>query len=206
MSQWLARVEDLLYSGEDVETEVEVDEGAVVVTSHRVLTFTPETEGANFDSVDRPNVAGVARTTRGSVEYLRQAVKALLVGAVLVAAGRVVSLDDMVGGIDLGSTGGAGMGLGGFLAMMQTLLDVLAVLDEILTAAGALALLLGSALLGAYALTREDLLVVEVAGDDDVELPAGGGDVDDVADDLDRAVRPAGGDDGGAETDSDPLA
>jgi len=213
MTRWLARVDDLLYDGEAVETEVEVDEGAVVVTSHRVLAFTPERDGANYDSVERPNVTGVERTNRGTVAPLFHAVKALLVGGVLVAAGQLVSLDDMVGGIDLGTTGGAGMGLGGFLSLMQSLLNLLAMLDEIMTVAGAVALLLGAALLGAYAWSREDLLVVQVAGDDDLELPAGE-DADDepVADRLDQAVRPdAAGDDASeghdrAEAGRDPLA
>lgn len=205
MSRWLARVDDLLFDGESVETEVDVGEGGVVVTSHRVLAFTPEAEGANFDYVDRPNVAGVERTTRGTFSYLSHAVKALIVGFVLLAAGRVVSLDEMVGGIELTTTGG--MGLGGFLSLMQSLLGVLAMLDEIMTATGALALLLGAVLLGVYAWTREDLLVVEVAGDDDLELPATEDPDDCVADRLDRAVRPgvASDADGQWQSDRDPL-
>jgi len=211
MAPWRTRVDDLLYDGEDVDTEVEVGEGAVVVTSHRVLAFTPESDGANYDYVDRPNVAGVERTARGTVAYLFHAVRALLVGGVLLAAGQLVSLDDMVGGVDLGTTGGAGMGLGSFLSMMQTLLDVLAMLDEIMTAGGAVALLLATLLLGAYAWSREDLLVVEVAGDDDLELPADEDGDDPVADRLERAVRPDDGSEDGDEArdsnrDPDPLA
>jgi hypothetical protein len=204
MTRWHARVDDLLFDGEDVETEVEVDEGAVVVTSHRVLAFTPDTAGANFDYVDRPNVSGVEQTTRGSVGFLATAVKAFVVGAILVAAGQVVSLDEMVGGIDVG-TGGE-MGLGGFIGLMQSLLNLLALLDELLVAAGAIALLVGALFLGAYAWSREELLVVEVAGDDDIELPVPERD-DAVADDLDRAVGPgpATGADDLAESGVDPL-
>ena len=187
MSQWLAHADDLLYDGEHVETEVDVGDGGVVVTSHRVLAFTPDAAGSNYEYVDRPNVGGVERTTRGSSSFLAHAVKALVVGGVLVAAGQVVSLDETVGTIELGTTGG--MGLGGFLGVMQSLLTVLTMLDEIMTTAGALALLAGAVLLGAYAWTRQDLLVVEVAGGDDVELPAPETD-EDVADQLDRAVRP----------------
>lgn len=206
MTRWLARVDDLLFDGERVETTVDVGEGGVVVTSHRVLAFTPETDGANYDYVDRPNVAGVERAARGSAQFLFHAVKALLVGAVLLAAGLTVSLDDMVGGIELTTTGG--MGLGGFLGLMQSLLSVLAMLDDIMTAAGALALLLGAALLGMYARTRRNLLVVEVAGDDDLELPAAGDAVDGAADQLALAVGP-GGSGGGEERprpDPDPPA
>jgi hypothetical protein len=122
----------------------------------------------------------------------------------LVAAGQVVSLDEMVGGIDVG-TGGE-MGLGGFIGLMQSLLNLLALLDELLVAAGAIALLVGALFLGAYAWSREELLVVEVAGDDDIELPAPERD-DAVADDLARAVGPgpATGVDDPAESGADPL-
>ncbi|SFR88968.1 hypothetical protein SAMN05216559_0558 [Halomicrobium zhouii] len=212
MARWRTRVDDLLYDGEDVETDVEVGEGAVVVTSHRVLAFTPESDGANYDYVDRPNVTGVERTNRGTIAYLFHAVKALLVGGVLLAAGQLVSLDGMVDGIELSTAGGAGMGLGGFLSVMQNLLNLLAMLDEIMTLAGAGALLLGALSLGAYALSRETLLVVEVAGDDDVELPAGeDGEDDSVAGRLEKAVRPDDGSEDGDEArdsnrEPDPLA
>lgn len=204
MSRWLARVDDLLYDGETVETEVVVGEGGVVVTTHRVLAFTPGGKGSNFESVDRPNVTDVERTTRGNFVYLTQAIKALIVGGVLLAAGQVVSLDSMVGGIELGTTGG--MGLGGFLSLMQSLLNLLAMLDEIMTAAGALGLLLGVVILGAYALSRESLLVVAMAGDDDLELPATQAD-DSVAERLDRAVRAEGssGADSPPDSEEDPV-
>lgn len=205
MSRWLGRVDDLLYDGEAVETEVAVGEGGVVVTTHRVLAFTPEGSGSNFESVDRPNVSGVERTTRGSFAYLTQAVKVLLVGGVLLAAGQVVSLDSTVGGIELGTTGG--MGLGGFLSLMQSLLSLLAMLDEIMTAAGALGLLLGVVILGAYALSRTDRLVIAVAGDDDLELPAAEADGS-VTARLDRAVRPEeeSTEDSPLEAGEDPVA
>lgn len=218
MSRWFARVDGLLYDGEAVETRVDVGEGGVVVTSHRVLAFTPEGEGSNFEYVDRPNVSGVERTARGQFRFAAGAVKAILVGAVLLAAGQLVSLDDMIGSIDL--TGAGGMGLGGFLGVMGTLLNVLVMLDEILTVLGALALLLGAFLLGVYAWTRTDLLVIEVAGGDDVEFPVdeegertGESDGEGIADRLDRAVRPEGRgeaddgreSDGRRESGRDPL-
>ena len=187
MSEWLDRVDGLLYDGETVETRVEVGEGGVVVTSHRVLAFTPDGQGANFRHVDRPNVGGVERTTRGEFGYLAAGSKALVLGAVLLAAGQSISLDGVVGSIDLTTT--TDLGLSGFLRAMQTLLDVLAMLDELVTVAGALGLLAAALLLGAYVRTREDRLVLDVAGDDGIELPIGRDDAATV-ERLDRAVRP----------------
>ncbi len=205
MSRWLDRVDDLLYDGEHVASSFDVGEGGVVITSHRLLAFTPDGEGANYRYVDRPNVVGVERTTRGSGTFLTPAVKALVVGAILLIAGQVVSLDDMVGTVEIESTGA--MGLGGFFGLMQSLLTAVAMLDELMTLLGALVLLVAVALLGLYARTRTDLLVVEVAGEDDLELPAGPDDGD-VADRLDLAVRPDAPTegDGGTGSGGDPPA
>lgn len=206
MSRWFARVDDLLYDGETVESRVDVGEGGVVVTSHRVLAFTPEADGANYRYVDRPNVGGVERTARGNATVLAPAIKAFVVGGFLLAGGQVVSLDGLVGSVDLSGAGATG--LGGMLAMVQSLLGLLAVLDEAMTAGGALAVLAGALLVGGYLWTRRQLLVITVTGEDDLELPAADAD-DALVERLDRAVRP----DAASETperrdaaDRDPLA
>ncbi len=93
---WVARAESLLYDGEVIEADVRLDRGGVVVTSHRVLVFTPDREGSNYRQVDRPNVEGVDVTTSGDWSFLELGVKALVVGVVLVAAGMTVSLDSLV--------------------------------------------------------------------------------------------------------------
>lgn len=209
MSRWLARVDDLLYDGETVESEVSIGEGGVVVTSHRVLAFTPERDGANYDYADRPNVAGVERRTRGKTVLVGPAVKAFVVGGFLLAAGQLVSLDGLVGSVDLSGTGQ--LGLGGFVRMMQTMMDLLAMLDEVMTVLGAVSLLAAVLLVGGYLWTRESILVVAVGGDDDLVLSRDEGE-EDVLERLERAVRPgpaASTDDGDASpavSDDDPLA
>ncbi|WP_434530321.1 hypothetical protein ACODNH_11885 [Haloarcula sp. NS06] len=102
---WVARAESLLYDGEVIEADVRLDRGGVVVTSHRVLVFTPDREGSNYRQVDRPNVEGVDVTTSGDWSFLELGVKALVVGIVLVAAGMTVSLDSLVGNVSLDSGG-----------------------------------------------------------------------------------------------------
>lgn len=190
MSRWLDRVDGLLFEGETVEDAVEFGDAegrGVVVTSHRVLAFTPEADGANYRAVDRPNVDGVDRVAGGRLVVLLQAVEAGVAGVVLLVAGSVLSLDGLVAGIDL--TSGTGeLGLGGLLGTLQTLLTLLALLDDLLRAAGALALLAAVALAGAYWYTREESLVVRVAGDDDVDVPAP--EREGVAERVERAVRP----------------
>jgi len=188
--QWADRVQDLLYDGESVRERVAVDDAQVVVTSHRVLAFTPDGDGPNFRQVERPNVAGVSTGATASGALLGRGVRWTAIGLVLLGFGTVVDFGAIVGDVDL-STGGTGaVGLGGVLGAVQGMLDLLRQLDAILQTLGALVVLLGVLVLGAYLRTRTPTLVVEVAGDaDDVHLPR----PDDPAatvDRLDAAIFP----------------
>ena len=170
---WVERAESLLYDGEVIEADVRLDRGGVVVTSHRVLVFTPDREGSNYRQVDRPNVEGVDVTTSGDWTFLELGVKALVVGVVLVAAGMTVSLDGLVGNVSLDSGGAASaVGIGGMVGLLQTMLTLLAQLDDLMRLFGGLALAVAAVVLGVYLWSRDRLLVVRVAGDDDIELTA----------------------------------
>ena len=189
MTGWLDRVDELLYDGESVVERVTVDTGGVVVTTHRVLAFTPEREGANFDTVDRPNVTGVTASQSGEWGFLQQAIKAIVVGVVLLAAGQTVSFDSLVAGVTIDSSA-AQVGMGGMLGMLSSFLQLMAQLDELMTMFGALALAFGALVLGVYLWTREHELVVGVAGDaEDLRLSAPE-DADDVARRLEATILP----------------
>jgi hypothetical protein len=186
---WVARAESLLYDGEVIEADVRLDRGGVVVTSHRVLVFTPDREGSNYRQVDRPNVEGVDVTTSGDWSFLELGVKALVVGIVLVAAGMTVSLDSLVGNVSLDSGGAASaVGIGGMLGMLQTMLTLMAQLDDLMRLFGGLALAFAAVVLGVYLWSRNRLLVVRVAGGDDVELTAP--DDESVVDRIEAAIVP----------------
>jgi hypothetical protein len=186
---WVARAESLLYDGEVIEADVRLDRGGVVVTSHRVLVFTPDREGSNYRQVDRPNVEGVDVTTSGDWSFLELGVKALVVGVVLVAAGMTVSLDSLVGNVSLDSGGAASaVGIGGMLGMLQTMLTLMAQLDDLMRLFGGLALAFAAVVLGVYLWSRDRLLVVRVAGDDDIELTAP--DDESVVEQIEAAIVP----------------
>jgi hypothetical protein len=186
---WVARAESLLYDGEVIEADVRLDRGGVVVTSHRVLVFTPDREGSNYRQVDRPNVDGVDVTTSGDWSFLELGVKALVVGVVLVAAGMTVSLDSLVSNVSLdsGETASA-VGIGGMLGMLQTMLTLMAQLDDLMRLFGGLALAFAVVVLGVYLWSRDRLLVVRVAGNDDIELTAP--DDESVVERIEAAVVP----------------
>ncbi|MFC7076586.1 hypothetical protein [Haloarcula halophila] len=171
--RWVDRADDLLFDGETIETQVAVGDGGVVVTTHRVLAFTPDRDGPNYRTVDRPNVEGVDHTTSGDWAFLEQGLKALVAGIVLIVAGRLISLDSLVGGISLDSAGASGqLGLGGMMGLLGSMLTLLAQLDDLMQLFGGLALAFAAVVLGVYAWSRESLLVFSVAGEDDIELTA----------------------------------
>lgn len=169
--QLAERAETLLYDGESIQEQVAVGAGGVVVTSHRLLTFTPDRAGPNFSQVDRPNVDAIEIRTVGDFRFLERAIKSLVVGAVLLVAGFTVSLDGMVEGISLDSGGATNaVGIGGMLGLLQSMLALLGQLDDLMRLFGGLALFFGGVVLAVYLRSRERSLVVSVAGGEDIEL------------------------------------
>jgi len=173
MSRWQDRVDELLFEGESVKDTVDVDSAQVVVTSHRVLVFTPELDGENFRQADRPNVAGVETGSRGNASLLGRGIKVGVVGVVLLLAGIFIDFGSLVGGLDLSDTEGAGqIGIGSILDATQGLLDLITQLDYLLRVFGALALSLGIVFAGVYWMGREPTLVIKMAGDErDIHVP-----------------------------------
>jgi hypothetical protein len=192
MVGWRDRVSELLYEGERVSESVEFDDATVVVTGHRVLAFTPEMDGANFRTIDRPNVAGVDTGAQSERGLLERGVRYGVIGAVLLVAGLVVDFGSIVGSVDLtGSAASGRIGVGGIMGAMQGMLDLLRDLDRLLRLFGALAVLLALVVLGVYWYTREPTLVIEVAGDDDVHVPRSTG-ASECVQRLQTAVAPDG--------------
>lgn len=190
MAGWRSQVDDLLYEGEAIRDTVEFEDSRVVVTSHRVLAFTPEAEGANFTQVERPNVAGVDTGARAESGLLERAIRIGVLGAVLLVAGWIIDFGSILGDIDLGGGGAAGrLGIGNILGPLQQMLAVLRNLDQYMLLGGALALLLAVGLAGVYWWQRERTLVIEVAGDDDIHIPRPS-EAPDAARRLERAIAP----------------
>lgn len=182
------RVEDLLYDGETVRETVDLATGQVVVTSHRVLAFTPRTEGANFRQADLPNVEGVGFGAQTEADLLERALRFSVIGVVLLGFGVVVDFGSIVGDVDLTGGEAAGqIGIGGMLGAIQTMLGLIRSLDQYMQLFGAVALVLGVVLLSVYWYLREPTVVIEVAGGDDIHVPRAERDTD-VVRRLERAT------------------
>jgi len=169
---WVEQARNLLHNNESIREEVRIGSGGIVVTNQRLLVFTPEQPGANFQQVDRPNVESVERRTSGDRKFLMPGLKAGILGLVMVAFGFVFNFDDFAEGIALdGGTGAASaVGVGGLLGLMQTIIELFVLLDDLLRIFGGLALAFSAVTLGVYVWSRDDQLVVSVAGESDIEL------------------------------------
>ncbi|MFB6140248.1 MAG: hypothetical protein ABEJ26_07415 [Halosimplex sp.] len=219
---WAGSAEDLLFEGESIRRRVALADGnRVVVTSHRLLAFTPERDGENYREVDLPNVTDVYAGHEGERNLLWQGGRTALYGVLLLAVGVFVDFGAVVPTDAFRQTGATGrLGMGGLLAMLQRFLSLVARLDEFARTIGALLVLFAAFVFGVYLLTRDSVLVVGVAGDDEpVRVPAEDAALEPAVADLEDAlfetgatVGPAGGDadrdrsrGGGAGTDGDPL-
>ena len=158
-------VDDLLYDGEAVVETVPVDDGRVVVTTHRLLAWTPAGEGRRLRSVARPNVASVSEAREGGERAFGVALRAGVVGVVCLVVAPLAA-------VDVPDVSGGEAALGGGLDALASLFGALALLDEALTVAGALALAVAAAAAGWFLRRRERVVRVDVAGEDDVSVRA----------------------------------
>lgn len=173
---WAGSVEDLLFEGESVRRTVSLGDNRVVVTSHRLLAFTPSAGGENYRQADLPNVSDVRAGYDGEETLVAQALQVFLYGGILLAVGVLFDFESLVPTDAFSGTGegAAQLGIGGLLGMMQRMLELIAMIDDISRALGALLLLLGAFIVAVYLLTRDRVVVVSVAGDGGtITVPAG---------------------------------
>lgn len=192
MAAWSDRVGDLLRDGETIEAERSVDTATVYVTPQRVLAFTPELAGDNFQQIDRPNVQGVSLVSGGDSRAGRIAAHAALYGLVLFGVGYFLPIDSVLGGFEMPSSSGR-LGVGGVIGLIETVLDLVRSLDEVMRIGGALLLLLALVSLGVYVRSRERNVVIRAANDEDsIRLPAPESEGESLADELEIAIVPPG--------------
>lgn len=167
----------LLYDGESVVETVDCEAGRIVVSSHRLLALTPEGDGPNVRTVERPNVESVTATKRGGERAAGICVRAGIVGVVAVAVAPFTAIEVPAVSSDAAVDLGALSALFGLLGRIDEALRLLGV------AALLVALLAGMWLLVA----REAAVRVSVAGGDD--LLVGSEDAEAAASTLRSALR-----------------
>ncbi|MEY7850346.1 hypothetical protein AB7C87_14240 [Natrarchaeobius sp. A-rgal3] len=188
--RWADRVDQLLYDGERVEHRLEIATAEIVVTSHRVLTFPSGGDGPAYRHVNLPNVGAVDLRRTGRIGYLVWTFVSALLGIGLLVTSVAVSFVDLVPTPDLesGETNAPTNPADGILSAVES---TLALVDLAVVVTGVLSLTIAAAFALLYVRSRSRRLVIEVRGDDDVELPvAGTDDVGAAVIELEEAIRP----------------
>jgi hypothetical protein len=169
---WQSKVEDLLYESESIEEVVDIDDARVVVTSHRVLTFTPGMDGENFEQVERPNVTGVSTSAIAPTNLAARAVRYGIYSAMLMLAGIFVDFGGLIGGASFDSQSLQETGASGIAGMAQGMLSFFTQLDDLMRMFGALGLLVAVVIFAVYWLLRTPTLAITIAGErEDLHVP-----------------------------------
>jgi hypothetical protein len=181
MQRWSEQASRRLRDGERIETTVPIGENGIVVTSQRVLAFTPDGDGSNFRAIERPNVEGVGRETVGETGWIGYALRGLVAGVAGVGVGLVVDFDSLIdlGTIDPQAAGRTGMG--GMLGLLGQISNAVGMLGEALLVGGLLGFAAALGAVGMYIESRTAIIEVTVAGDADLHVPSADGDDDPVA-------------------------
>ena len=188
--EWTERVEQLLYDGETETRRVAVGDATIVITSHRVLAFTPG-EGARYRAVDRPNVGQITVDSTGRTRALAWTALFGLVALSSAALAVLYSFADLVPDLDIGDADGEATPgddpAGEPFALLET---TLAALDLAVVAVALLSALVAAGFLVRYVRSRARRVVIEVHGDEDLEIPLSTGAVGTAVVELRTAIGP----------------
>lgn len=168
MADWSDRVDALLYDGESVESEFLAGTATVIVTSHRVLAFTPTIDGPEYAAVDRPNVVDVERRSISDRSLWRPAAKATAIAVPFLALGAVLDPEAWLPRPDVSGTGAGG----GAVETVDAMLGLFYGVDTAMLVVGTALVVVALALVGVQLASREQFVVLSVAGDEtDVRMP-----------------------------------
>lgn len=161
-------MQDLLEDGERVEREVSVGEDTLVVTDRRLLAFTPSGDGKNYRHVERPNVSHVRIARRSDRGHLTNGLLYLLIGVGTAVVGhQFLETDGLLGSVPTGP-GAASLGIGDLITKVSFWLGLV---DDGVVVLGAIIALPALYHAVQFLRSRQSVLSVGVAGDDDIDLP-----------------------------------
>ena len=172
--RWSERARERLRTNETIEESIPVGENGIVVTNQRVLAFTPDGDGPNYRDIERPNVEGASLRHSGETGYLEYVGKGALAGVVCIALGLTVDFGGLFAIGSVSDQGAGAVGAGGLTQLLAQINSLLDKADEALLVVGLLAVTVALGALGMYIESRRHDLVVDVAGEADLRIPAPG--------------------------------
>jgi hypothetical protein len=182
------RLLDMLFAGEEIEEEIELEGARIAVTSHRLLAFMPEGGDRRFDHEDRPNVLDARVQAAGRPDYLSWSVKSFVYGLLLVGCGYLLNSSGLLTEFD--STRSADQQiLLGIQQMVGTMVSAFSLFARVLLPVGGMLVLAAIVFALLYFMTRSEELIIERAGRDPIRVPVNGSEAEDAA----RRIRAAVG-------------
>lgn len=182
------RLLDMLFAGEEIEEEIELEGARIAVTSHRLLAFMPEGGERRFDHEDRPNVLDARVQTAGRPDYLSWSVKSFVYGLLLVGGGYLLNSSGLLVQLD-GSRPSNTHFVGGVQQMIGMMVSAFSLLTSVLLLMGGILVFIALVCGALYFTTRSEELIIERAGRDPIRIPTSGSEAEDAA----RRIRAAVG-------------
>ncbi|WP_049969419.1 hypothetical protein [Haladaptatus cibarius] len=174
------RLLDMLFAGEDIEEEIELEGARIAVTSHRVLAFMPEGGGRRFDHADRPNVLDASVQPTGHDGYLSWVIRSVVYGIILLGGGFLINSSGILA--KLGNTEAPNdQIIGGVGQMISSMAVMFGVLTDALLLIGGVLLFVAFVLGALYFVTQSEELVIERAGREPIYVPVNGKEAEDAA-------------------------
>jgi len=157
-----------LYEGELMIDTATVDELLIGVSTHRLFALaTQDRAEKTLQTVKLPNVEGFETSTGGKQAYGMRAVRTGIYAVLLLGAGIVVDLEGLITPVAAPS----GAGIGGVMRMVDLLIELVALVDDILLGAGLLFLMGALFFVTRYLASRDRYFEVAVTGDDFIRIP-----------------------------------
>lgn len=172
MQRWREQATERLRDGETIEESISFGDNGVVVTNQRLLAFVPESEGANFRAIERPNVEGATLHGIGNADWLEYMGKGGLAGVVGIIVGTKMEFSGFISLQGIDPKAASQTGVGSMLGMLSQISTLVGKIDDAMLVVGLLGVAVWLGALGMYIESREYVLDVTVAGDSDLQVPA----------------------------------
>lgn len=182
------RLLDMLFAGEEIEEEIELEGARIAVTSHRLLAFMPEGGERRFDHEDRPNVLDARVQAAGRPDYRSWSVKSFVYGLLLVGCGYLLNSSGLLTAFDNAKSANQ-QALLAIQQMVGTMVSAFSLLASILLPVGGTLVLVALVFAVLYFMTRSEELIIERAGRDPIRIPVDASEAEDAA----RRIRAAVG-------------
>lgn len=157
-----------LYEGELMIDTATVDELLIGISTHRLFALTGEDMAATtLQTVMLPNVVGFGTTTGGKQAYGLRTVRTGIYAVLLLGAGLFVDLEGLISPVAAPS----GAGIGGVVSMVNLLIDLVALVDDVLLGVGLLSLVGALFFAARYLASRDRYFEVTVSGDEPIRIP-----------------------------------